>query len=60
MEFKANSKSTLHYIRLNHWMVLHGYQKEINKTDIRKMANKFSTMKDSRKKGYSSLQILTF
>ena len=40
----------MHNNRLNHLLVLHMYQKEIDKVDVRKSANKVITRKDSRKR----------
>ena len=45
----------MHNNRLNHLMVLHVYQDEIDKVDIREIANDFISRKDSRKERFSLL-----
>ena len=39
----------MHKIRLNHLMVLHIYQKEIDRINIQQIANKFLVKKESEK-----------
>ena len=43
---KTKMRSTMHSNRLNHLMVLHLYQDEIDKVDIREIANEFISSKE--------------
>ena len=52
---KTKMTSTMHNNRLNHLIVLHVYQDEIDKVDIREIANEFISRKDSRKERFSLL-----
>ena len=48
-------RSTMYNNRLNHLMVFHLYQDEIDKVDIREIANEFISRKDYGKERFSLL-----
>ena len=50
---KTKMRSAMHNDRLNYLMLLHVYQDEIDKVNIREIANKFISRKDSRKERFS-------
>ena len=50
---KTKMRSAMHNNRLNYLMLLHVYQDEIDKVNIRELANKFISRKDSRKERFS-------
>ena len=50
---------TMHSNRLNYSMVLDMYQEEIEKVDIRKIADQVIARRDSRKEQYGLLQIFS-
>ena len=50
---KTKMRSAMHNNRLNHLMLLHVYQDEIDKANIREIANKFISKKDFRKERFS-------
>ena len=52
---KTKMRSTMHNNRRSDLMVLHVYQDEIDKIDIREIANEFISRKDSRKERFSLL-----
>ena len=52
---KTKMRSTMHNNRLNHLIVLHVYQDEIDKVDICEIVNEFISRKDSRKDRFNLL-----
>ena len=52
---KTKMRSTVNNNHLDHLMVLHLYQGEIDKADIREIVNEFISRKDSRKERFSLL-----
>ena len=52
---ETKMRSTMNNNRLNHLIVLHVYQDEIDKVHIREIANEFISRKDSRKERFSLL-----
>ena len=52
---KTKMRSTVNNNHLDHLMVLHVYQGEIDKVDIREIVNEFISRKDSRKERFSLL-----
>ena len=52
---KTKMRSTMHNNRVNNLMVSPVYHDEIDKVDIREIANEFIWLKDSRKERFSLL-----
>ena len=52
---KTKMRSTMHNNCVNHLMVSPVYHDEIDKVDIREIANEFIWLKDSRKERFSLL-----
>ena len=57
--WKRKMRFTMHSNRLNYSMDLDMYQEEIEKVDIRKIADQVIARRDSRKEQYGLLQIFS-